>query len=214
MPICPTCSQPMPATSPDTATAVLAAAAAEWARDVREPPHPGGAARIDTYIRGPQGLGWGSVEVGPGARPGIPYTRNRQFEWCGAFAAFCYGAAGLKRIHRLKRLASTYRLWVWSAEDNAARHVDPEDLQPGDIVVMGPAGDRDGAHIAICATAPDGGTITTVEGNAYGAGPTVARIEGVVRQVRPLAGAPGLFSADYRVLFGVRPLASDFEVVA
>jgi len=200
----------MPAPALEPAAAVLAAAAAEWARDVREPPRPGGAARIDTYIRGPQGLTWGSVEMGPGARPGIPYTRNRQFEWCGAFAAFCYGAAGLGRLHRLKRLASTYRLWVWAREDNGARWVDPEALQPGDIVVMGPAGDRDGAHVALCVTAPDGGTINTFEGNARGIGPTGASIEGVVKQVRPLAGAPGLMDADYRVLFGVRPLPGDF----
>lgn len=209
---CPACLQPIPsqtsvANEPRRARLVLAAALAEWDRDVREPPFPGGAARIDTYIRSPQGLTWRSVELGPGARPNIPYTRNRQFEWCGAFAAFCYGAAGLKRSVRAKRLASTYRLWVWASEANGARRVDPEALEPGDIVVMGPAGDRDGAHIAICVSVGLD-TIATIEGNAHGLAPGGIAAEGVVRCVRPLASTT---PTEYRVLFGVRPLASDFE---
>ena len=202
---CPACNQPVPeAPAADRAATILATARQEWTRDVREPPHPGSAERIDVYIRGEQGLTWPSVDLGPAAKPGVPYTRNRQFQWCGAFAAFCYGAAGLKRDVRRKRFASTYRLWAWAR--GTARWVEPSDIRPGDVVVVGPAGDRDGAHVVLCVSVdPDG--IVTYEGNAYGPGPSGSRREGVIRHVRPF---DDVRPEEYRVVFGVRPLPEDF----
>ena len=63
----------------------LDAALTEWGRIVREPitGDPRGAASIDDYIRGPQGLGWPSADV---LRPGErrAYTRNGQLHVTGA----------------------------------------------------------------------------------------------------------------------------------
>lgn len=204
-PTCPACHQPLPVEPTTRVATVLAVARQEWTRDVREPPHPGSAERIDAYIRGDQGLTWPSVDLGPDARPDVPYTRNRQFAWCGAFAAFCYGAAGLKRAIRRKSFASTYRLWAWAK--GTARWVEPQDLRAGDVVVVGPLGDRDGAHVVLCESVdPDG--IVTYEGNAYGPGPSGGRREGVIRHVRPFAAER---AEEYRVIFGVRPLPEDYE---
>ena len=118
----------------------------EWALDVREPVTgvgPFGADRIDAYIRGPFGLTWGGADVSDLSDP-VPYTRDGQFEWCGAFAAWVLGQVGLSRTVRKRHLASTYRLFQWS-KDNA-RRIPLNQIQPGDIVVVGPANDPIGKH--------------------------------------------------------------------
>ena len=194
----------------DRVATLLAVADAEWKRPVSEPVGnaANGAARIDEYIRGSLGLGWSTAELGPTARPGIPYTRNGMFQWCGAFAAFCLGNVGLHPALRKKHLASTYRLWAWS--NGNARRIAPLAIQPGDIVVMGPAGKTEGAHIAIAYAAPDGrGLVGTYEGNAGGTRPDGTKHEGVIRRTRPLPYA-GIPDREYRVLFAVRPLPEDY----
>ncbi len=180
----------------------------EWMRGVTEPVSGGpknGAARIDEYIRGASGLGWSTAELGPTARPNIPYTKNGMFEWCGAFAAWCYGQVGLKPLIRKKNIASTYRLFVWS--NGNARRIPLRDIQPGDIVVIGPEGDADGAHVTIASTAlkPDG-TFETYEGNAGGKKPDGTKHEGVIKSVRSIHGKT---SRDYRAVFAVRPLEGE-----
>lgn len=191
-----------PLSAPELVHALLEVAHAEWLRDIREAPHTS-AARIDTYIRDPRGLHWTWVK---------PYRRDGQFEWCGAFAAFCFGHVGLKHDLRYRHLASTYRLFRWAAEDQRARFVAPADLRPGDIGVVGPRGDRDGAHIVLCtAVTPEG--IHTFEGNARGPGPDGTRRPGVTRDFRPFAHAAAT-DQTYRVVFGVRPLAGDYEALA
>lgn len=82
----------------------------EWSRGITEPTRgaQNGAERIDAYIRGAQGLGWPSAALTP--KDSTAYTRNGQFQWCGAFAAWCLGAGGLERGVRKSRLPSTYRL--------------------------------------------------------------------------------------------------------
>ena len=53
----------------------------EWDNNVTEPEYNGDWQRINTYIKGADGIGWTWES---------DYVRNGQFAWCGAFAAFCY----------------------------------------------------------------------------------------------------------------------------
>lgn len=193
----------------DAGERVLQAAHREWLRGVAEPGTsgmPNGAAIIDDYIRGPLGLGWNTADVKTW-KPGVPYTRNGQFAWCGAFAARCWAAAGLKLALRQKHLAGTGRLYRWAKSDGGARFVPPGELRPGDIAVVGPDGSGDGEHITIV-DAVNAGTISTYEGNAHGIGIDGLRYEGVIVSKRPFADQP-LPKAKYRVLYGVRPLDED-----
>lgn len=196
-------------TQPNIVDKILAAADAEWKLDVVEPASPAkqnGAARIDQYIRGSLGLGWNTAELGPTARPGIPYTKNGMFQWCGAFAAWCYGVAGLNALARKKNIASTYRLWAWAHGNE--RWVEPKNIKPGDIVVVGPVGSNYGEHVTICFSV-QADSIGTYEGNASGPGPKGDRREGVIKRTRLFRKA-GVADREYCVMFAVRPLPSDF----
>ena len=177
---------------------ILDAAIAEWELPVHEPPGPGWE-RIDSYIRGADGLGWSSE---------TRYIRNRQFAWCGAFAAFAFSGAGLKKEIRKRALASTYRLYTWAKGTERMR--DLSEVERGDIVLVGPAGGkRWGAHITIC-DEPAAGLVHTLEGNASGMGPHGDSHEGVIRQSRPLPGS-GLPPSRYRVMHVIRPLPEDYD---
>jgi len=168
----------------------LQRAMTEWSRHVEEPPGKNWE-RIATYIR--EGLGWPNR-----------YTRNRDFEWCGAFAAFCWAA--VKPALRKEHFASTYRLRKWAR--GTPRYIDPSALQPGDIVVVGSrSGHRWGEHVTLCESVGPLG-ILTVEGNAIGAGPDGQRHEGVIRRIRPFEVAD---LKTKRVLYGVRPLPEDLS---
>lgn len=188
----------------DKARIVLQAAEQEFYRDVREPPD-GNGARIDDYIRGPQGLTWETAQASPWVA-GVRYTQNGQFFWCGAFAAFCYGVAGLSQEIRKKHFASTNRLLSWSR--GTQRYVEPNALRPGDVVVMSDASTPSGRHIGIC-TEVSGAYVNTIEGNATGTGPSGRKMEGVIRGSRPLPQA-ATSSQQYRIIFGVRPLPEDY----
>jgi hypothetical protein len=185
---------------PERVMQVLAAGADEWIRPVHEPPGEGWE-RIDSYIRGEGGLGWSSE-----AR----YVRNRQFAWCGAFAAFCFGKAGLKKTIRKRVMPSTYRLYSWAKGNERMRQI--SEVGSGDIVLVGPSeGKRWGAHITICDEVDAvNGHIHTIEGNASGRGPNDDRYEGVVRQSRPLP-SDNLPPKRYRVMHVIRPLSEDYE---
>lgn len=178
-------------------------------RDYAELPHA--SAFIDRCIRGPAGLGWPSCEYGKEARSGVPYIEARaKFQWCGAFAAWAFGPC-LRAVVRRKHFSSTSRLYAWSA--GTPRRVPLADVRPGDVVVVGPAGDIDGAHVTLCEgvvldNAGRAMAVHTVEGNAHGEGPGGVRIRGVVRQVRVMPN-PTLDSRTYRVAFVVRPPAED-----
>lgn len=202
----------------ETGKLVADVAIGEWHRGVREPPGAG-SERIDTYIRGSLGLGWGSVEVGTDARPDIPYQHNGDFEWCGAFAAFCWSAAGLHSWYRSRCLPSTARLLRWSSPidgpatrdnywGNARRRIALKDIRPGDIVVVGPAGSTAGKHITLATSFFCDGEVDTVEGNHPGRGPTGDRYEGVTTDRRRTKATS---AAAPRILYAVRPLAADLE---
>jgi len=177
---------------------VLARAEEEWRRPVTEP-NGVGWERIDEYIRGPQGLAWTWEER---------YVRNRQFAWCGAFAAFCFEAAGLNAEVRTKVMPSTYRLQKWAT--NSARLLPAESVGRGDVVIVGPANGKSwGSHITICESVADDGHIATFEGNANGTGPDGSSYEGVIRQRRPFASQAST-PRQYRIMYGIRFLPEDF----
>lgn len=159
--------------------AALDAALAEWELGVREPD-----ARIDEYIRGAQGLGWGTADA-INWTPDAPYTRNGMFQWCGAFAAFCWGSAGLLPKLRNKKWASTVRLYNW-AQDSARVVTVPDDLSPGDVVIVTRGKKKQGEHICIVERVDlDTKLVHTVEGNARGIGPDGEVYEGVIKRTRP-----------------------------
>jgi hypothetical protein len=166
-------------------------AQAEWARGVYEPPH-GDWRRINDYIQ--QGLGWAWRRT---------YTKNRQFEWCGAFASWCY--PGVQAPLRKAHFASTYRLYRWARGN--ARWVEPASIAAGDIVIVGEPGQtrRWGQHICIAMGPLADGAVSTTEGNAVGIAPDGRRREGVVRCVRRIDG-PGK-----RIMYAVRPLPEDYD---
>jgi hypothetical protein len=199
--------------------ATLAAAEGEWRRGVREPLTPGDeyAALIDGYIRGPVGLDWPTTDVRTW-KPGVPYRKNRDFAWCGAFAAWCWSFGGLRHSVRYSRMAGTGRLWSWVR--NTARHVKRwQDLKPGDLAIFDNIGQPPGDHITLVRDYPRqtgegeaGVVIPTYEGNAVGGAPNVpgapARWEGVVVNDRRLVGARGQASFAYGVHFDE---AEDFD---
>ena len=148
----------------------LKRAEAEWQRVVKEPD-----SRIDDYIRSRDGIGWSWEK---------PYTRNGQFAWCGAFAAFAWSSVRFNI--RQKIFPSCYRLysrWV-----NTARHIEADQMLPGDIVVVYTSKRSvQGDHITLCLTAPDcDGCFETIEGNAFGTAGDGLRAEGVVKNVRSM----------------------------
>lgn len=181
----------------------LAVAIGEHRRGVRDPDP-----RIDEYIRGSAGLGWTTADAT--FKSIVPYTRNGQFEWCGAFAAFAWGSVGLDARVRHKRLASCYRLSRWG------RGIALAELRPGDIaVVSGVDAPAWGSHVVLVERVRGDGLIDTVEGNATGRLGDGSIGEGVVRRTRPVvptaAGrcpATGLPSRAV-VRFAYRPTIED-----
>lgn len=167
---------------------VVQAAQEEWARHVEEPPGKG-SDRIDTYIRGARSMAWEWLKR---------YLRDGQSSWCGAFAAHCYGVAGLLQAARVKHLPSTYRLDRWCRRDER-RRIAHTDLQPGDIAVVGTR-KRYGDHITIVERV-DELLVTTIEGNGHGRLPDGSSGEGVVRRTR----------GRREIRYGVRPLPTDYE---
>lgn len=194
---------------------ILKTAEDEWRKRVTEPIAPGdeNAKIIDNYIRGPQGLGWGTVDYHTW-KPNVPYMKNLDFAWCGAFAAFCYGSAGLLAGVRHEYFAGTDRLYRW-ARGTPRFIADWQDIQPGDIVVLGGENRPAGQHITLAGRLlVQEGILCTFEGNATGDGVQLAgkscRYEGVVTNSR-LMNAPRAKPTDYRFAFAVRPMVSDYR---
>lgn len=195
-----------PYTNHETRETAVQTAVDEWRRGVMEPPGSHWE-RIDSYIRGPLGLGWSSADANHLDKP-IAYKRNRQFAWCGAFCAWCWGHAGLKASIRRKDLASLYRLYRFA--HGTERYIEPEAVKIGDVVSMGEVdGPKHGQHMALAVRNYQNGTVVCIEGNAYGEDPHGDRYEGVVQNVRPVMGHGS--KEPYQVRYGVRFLESDLE---
>lgn len=161
----------------------------EWAQVVREPTpaKANGAARIDSYIRSPMGLAWPSAALAD-STDSRAYTRNGQFEWCGAFVARAWGEAGCDEQVRRKRLASTSRLRSTSASmGRPLLRVALDALEPGDILVVtdGRASKPAGTHITLVQSVADG-LAYTIEGNARGKLGDATVGEGVIMRTRPM----------------------------
>jgi len=159
---------------------------------------------IDDIIRGPEGLGWSRCSALV-----REYRWDGDYEWCGAFAAYCWAPFIAVDI-RKRYFPSTYRLDRYGQHKRAfleavpavpveqrrkwldmstATIADIEAFGPraGDILIVNGSGY--GQHItlverwnAATATKP----FDTVEGNATGKGPNGERFQGVVTQVRAL----------------------------
>jgi len=189
----------------------------EWAFGVSEKSGPHGFARIDEYIRSPDGLGWGWWK-GPA---GKGYDRNGAFAWCGAFAARCWADETPLSVRR-EHFASTYRLAEWGRGGGAAAYQEVEigrplawEPAPGDLAVIerGDGGKWWGDHITVVESFHPGvGTFETIEGNATGIGPSDLRYEGVVKRARFLPGRAPEGRKDF-VRFLIRPMPAD-EAVA
>jgi hypothetical protein len=100
----------LPTTIAEAGRIAVATALAAWERCIVDPRKTVGDDEsrtfIDTIIRSPsQGLGWPRCSQRVEA-----YRINGDFEWCGAFAAHAWRAAGLDRRLAFASFASTFRL--------------------------------------------------------------------------------------------------------
>lgn len=164
-----------------------------WGQKIKEP--QGAPNQIDDFIRGDYGLGWSTADA-INWTPHQPYTHNGQFQWCGAFAAYCWGHAGLKASIRKTDMASTWRLYKWAGlngSDPSGRVVTmPGDLLPGDILVVSRGKKKQGEHICLVERVDhEAKLIHTIEGNARGVGPDGTVYEGVVKRTRPWPKSKG-----------------------
>ena len=167
----------MPTTLADR---TIAAALAEWRLGVQEPPAGGevGLARIRAYIDGIGG-------------PGEAYHADGDWQWCGAFAAFCLMAAGVpgemmrqKSPPELGGLGSVYRADCLARVGDAVRITAARDLLPGDVMIVGRLGRGRGEHITLVEEPLSESGLMTIEGNASGGLPNGRWAEGVVRRTR------------------------------
>jgi len=136
----------------------------EWKRFVGEP-KKGAWEAISRYIGDPKCGNWKSK---------VPYLRNQQFEWCGAFLTCPFGAVGLKSVTVQSGLMSTYRIHARAKTTKAiqdkrkakgkkyilpaGRLLNFKDIAPGDIVLVARgaegAGITAGKHITMCWATP------------------------------------------------------------
>lgn len=163
----------------------LAWAVEEWGRCIRSPHgrEVRDSATIDGYIRGPLGLGWPSAMVG--GKGSAVFGPGSRFQWCGAFAARAWGAAGLSAEVRRLRYPSTYRLSSTEAKHGPALlRVPSTDLRPGDVLVVTDDRKAWGSHVCLVMYTM-GALIYTVEGNARGKLGNGTVGAGVIMRTRP-----------------------------
>ena len=174
-------------------------ATGEWQNAIYDPPRAATSINdlmsknsIDRYIR--KGLSW-TWEP--------PYAGDGDFEWCGAFAAYCWQA--IRPSLRKTYFASTYRLDRYArygsvngeknrgsgrllAEFDEHSTSLPWEPRAGDILTIGPAGSGYGKHICLVESYADG-VFKTLEGNSHGRSPSGKTWQGVIRSERNLGGA-------------------------
>lgn len=196
-----------------------------WTQDIKDDTK--GAARIDSMIRTTAGLNWTWEPA---------YTPD-SYEWCGAFAAYCWRDAIPVKM-RQSFWSSTYRLDRWARYLPFENTVNPKplgDMQPrcivnlderstidavmtfggtgpraGDIVLVGGVNTGYGKHITLVESFDPGSrTFKTLEGNAYGYGPHNDYRQGVVRATRPLGLPQGKPNTTYFARRLIRPAPGD-----
>jgi hypothetical protein len=175
-------------------------------------------ARIDEYIRGPQGLVWSWLKGSP-----LNYGEDSKFNWCGAFAAFVY--QDVHKKNRVSDFASTNRLWNWSEGNERRIPISPSFVEPGDIVLVGPdtgwtspGGVRKkyGRHVAIVESVDAANRlVNTIEGNTIGEQPDGKKRKGVGKDQRYFPDHPKVTGPDkWRIVAVIRPLESDYATGA
>jgi CHAP domain len=206
-----------------------------WLQNIVDLP-PAGASNyetcrkaIDDMIRSKAGLDWNWQQQ---------YRDN--YEWCGAFAAFAWRAAGLKHDLRYHFWSSTYRLDLFGhyrpfdAVTNPApppgqprrqiveldEHSGPLDARfsfddpprPGDILLVGGKHTAYGRHVTVVESYDDAtGTFTTLEGNATGSGPSGGVRHGVIRHKRMVGLLSSQSPTTYHARRLIRPALTDLE---
>lgn len=133
--------------------------------------------------------GWGNWLRGPHGGCPNGYTRPPDPDWCGLFVAYCGLQAGLDPKLVKSVLPSTYRLHnpkTWSRA-GYAKPERPEELAPGDVVVVGNAKPW-GTHIVLVAEVGED-SFVTFEGNARGLLRDGTTGKGVVKRTRNLSEA-------------------------
>ena len=155
-------------------------------------------AEIIRYIS--EGLGWKKDDPYTNS----PNTKIGGFSWCGAFAAWC--DPDLDAKIRLKVMPSTYRLWEFCK--GTARAVPLDEIQRGDIVVVGRRGcKRWGQHITRAVSVSET-HVDTIEGNAHGRLGDGRWGEGVVTRRRPHRGHNK--PRESYIMYAYRFLAEDY----
>jgi hypothetical protein len=214
-------------------TIVICEAKRAWLRNIVDLPPEGASSyeacrkTIDDMIRSTDGLAWSWQ---------TPYRDN--YEWCGAFAAWSWHAAGLNLALRKTYFASTYRLDRYGSYDMAFEntpnpkptsgplrkivaldeHSGPLDAhfahddppRPGDILLVGGKNTAYGKHVTIVESYDSTrGIFTTIEGNATGPGPTGGTRHGVIRGHRPVGLSNGVPTTTYHARRLIRPAPAD-----
>lgn len=173
---------------PDPNLSSVEIAIKEWERGVYEPPN-GNWQRISSYIG--KGLGWTDR---------IPYLKDKDFEWCGAFVSFCMPNILLK--NRKEHFAGARKMRKWS--EGNERRISVEEIRAGDIIISGKI--PDGEHVSLCVGHGDG-YVDSIDGNSFGPGPNGKDNKGVCKR-RYKFVSPG--NGKNFAQFGVRPLPIDY----
>lgn len=219
----------------DAGTVTVLEAKAEWLRDIADLPAPSSPdyercrSEIERIVASPDGLGWSWEK---------PYQGNHQIEWCGAFAAFSWRAAGLSLDLRKTYFSSTYRLDRWARyqpwndgvpdpkppagpyrmivelDEHSgpldAHFSDDDPPRAGDVLLVGGVNTAYGKHVTIVESYDSAtGIFTTLEGNATGPGPSGGTRHGVIRNQRPVGLPRGAVPTTYHARRLIRPSLQD-----
>jgi hypothetical protein len=178
---------------------------------------------IDAIIRTDEGLGWSWEQ---------PYRGDNDFQWCGAFAAWCWAKAGMRLDVRKNYLASTYRLDRFARYQPINERVKNErpklgpyrtlieldefskgrdvPFRAGDIMTIGSVSSVYGQHICIVESYDaNADLVCTIEGNGGGELPGGSRGQGIVRGKRQVGLRPGQPPTVYHARRLIRPAPSD-----
>jgi hypothetical protein len=219
----------------DAGAIALYQAKRTWLTKVIDPPdasaqYAASRATIDAMIRTTDGLDWSWSQ---------PYVKDGDYEWCGASASYMWRAAGIAQQWRYTYFSSTFRLDLWARylpfektpnpkpdtgpyrqwveldERSGPRDVmfGPGDWpRMGDILLVGGVSTGFGKHVTLVESYDaTTGTFTTMEGNAHGVWPDGTRVQGVIRNRRPVGLPVGAPPTTYHARRVIRPALTDLE---
>jgi hypothetical protein len=200
-----------------------------WQRNVVDLPRgvidPVSRQTIDAIIRTDDGLGW-SWES--------PYRGDNDFQWCGAFAAWCWAKAGMPLATRRDYFASNYRLDRWARYqpiNERTKNAKPKEgpyrtlveldefskgrnvgFRAGDIMTIGSVASVYGQHICVVESYDaNADLVCTIEGNGGGELRDGSRGQGIVRGKRQVGLRPGQPPTVYHARRLIRPAPHDLS---